>query len=102
MNTTFTRPTTISQEQYAEAYFAIDAETADHYLVYNDEDGEQALWVGRDEDSLSNSLECELKEVQVSGESGDWTGIEAYCFPTSESWNDLDLEALEEGRLRWR
>lgn len=98
-----TKPTKISKKQYKKAFFADNPETYDSFLVM--EDG-TSLWVGRDKDSTENSNpasnpDCYEKEVCVTDENGMDQWINAWCCPTSEAWNDLDLDALAEGRVEW-
>ena len=110
MFTQLTKPTTITQEQYDNATFAINRETAEHWLIYNDCNGnQQCLFVGADESSLSVSereiytgeLNAQVEAVDVIGTSGEDVEIEAIVFDVSESGAALDLDALAEGTIEW-
>jgi len=103
-----TVPTKITEKQYEDAFFFINKDTADHYLLYQDAYGvDRDLWVCRDENSLKNTNSENIQNLQkVKGqyftdENGELAAADGYIFPTSESLNDLDINALAEGRIEW-
>ena len=104
-----TKPIEITQEQYEKGFFAIDRKTADHYFI-NAAAG-ISLWVCRDLESLKNTNTAmrsgEMPSAEVNGvviinDSGVEEEIEAITYDTQDSWNDLDLDELAEGRITWK
>lgn len=101
-----TSPKTVTAKQYEKGFFAIDKDTADHWLILSDG---RRIFLGRDFDSLKNTEKAarsgsetwEVNGVDVDDENGNEVEIEAWIVPTSEAWNDLDLDALAEGRVEW-
>ncbi len=104
-----TEPTSITEKQYREAFFAIDRETGDHWLMWNDGQSSRVLFVGRDQGSLSQSesdlysgdFNAKITEVEVIGEAGEPHDIEAIVFLTSESGAGIELDELAKGRVCW-
>ena len=101
-----TKPRSITKEQYDRAFIFIDEKTANHYLLYHDGDGiENALWIGSDKDSLKTTVEDgvgqKVKGQFYTDETGSTSFADGYLFSTSKSYNDLDLDALTEGRIEW-
>jgi len=99
--------TTITEEQYEKAHFAIDKKNANHWLILADG---TCFFLGRDYDSLKNTERAvgfgdetwDVQAVIVSDENGNEEEVEAWIVPTDEAWNDLDLEAFADGRIEWR
>ena len=103
-----TKPTKITKEQYKKGFFAIDRQNADHWFVNHHDD--IRLWVGQYHESLINTnhdmLSGEMQSAEINGiividENGQEKEIEAITFDTKDSYNDLDLELLEEGKISW-
>lgn len=102
----FTSATKITEAQYEAAFIFINEETGDHYLIYQDENGiDHDLWIGRDNDSLKTTIQenvgQKIKGQFYTDETGSISAADGYIFSTSESYNDLDLDALAEGRIEW-
>lgn len=105
-----TKPTKITRKQYQDAFFFINGSNADHYIIWIDEYGiEKDLWVGRDESSLKNTASSvgrdgiqKIKGQYYTDENGYTATADGYVFSTSSAWNNLDIEALAEGRIEWR
>lgn len=100
-----TKKTKITKSQYQRAYFFI-SDTADHYLIYRNNDGiEKSLWVGRDRSSLKTTIDENIgRRVEgqfCTDENGKLFYTDGYMFPTSESYSNIDLEALEDGSIEW-
>lgn len=95
-----TIPTKITRNQYEAGFFAIDTETSDNYLFWENAAGEtKHLWV--DDDSPENYTDCEKQFINAIQENGSPEEIEAYILPTSQAFNEIDLEALENGKIEW-
>jgi len=106
-----TKPTMITEAQYTNAFFLIDENSADHYLLWTDDTGvDHSLYLIDDNDSLKNTIQ-EYKEKTtgfqkveghlVGDETGILNAVDGYIFATEFSYNDLDLEALAEGKIEW-
>lgn len=93
-----TIPTKVTESEYKAAKIAINKKNADHWLILADG---RHIWVGRDESSMKESTQFPVEKVWVTDEHGQDEQIKAYVFPTSECFNDLDLDALAEGEISW-
>ncbi len=102
-----TVPTKITKEQYEAAIFAKDVETGDEYIIWNG--GKNSLWVGRYNTPSDwacwipgpNNEDVTREEVTITDDTGSLSDIDAYVCPAKGIGNDLDLDALENGRIEW-
>lgn len=97
-----TTPTKITKKQYAAGYIAINIETAEHFFLNPSEN--IAVYCGTDFGSLENSLEdeeLERREEFLPDGVGSEDLKQCVIIPTNKGWNDLDLEALANGRIEW-
>lgn len=107
-----TIPTTITEQQYKDAFFFIDEETAYHYLIYFDQDGnEEDLWIGREDHSLGNTIDdykngdssiTKVSEQWITDENGMPTTVSGYKMPSDSGYMDIDLSALAAGIIKWK
>ena len=88
---------------------AVDRSNGDHWLfwatdgstVYN-----RRLWLCREQSALNENYESldwsEVQAVDVTDEHGNTIEIEAWTFKAKQrNVNELDLEALAQGNIRW-
>ena len=104
-----TVPTTITEDQYKAANFAINTENAEFWLMLED----QCIFLGVDQGTLKETIEdmnnhpmerhinAEKTIVTVVGTSGEAVEIEALVFSTSNAYGQIDLEELAEGNISW-
>jgi len=111
-----TKPIKISESEYRSCKIAVD-ENGDHWILKPN--GEH-IWVGKDESGVyeHGRYKCsayeqgkedaekhgiEHREICVTDEVGCPAWVMAYIYKTgSIHCNDLDLDALAEGRIEWR
>jgi len=105
-----TTPTKVTKEQYDNATIAINRQTAEHWLIYkNDNNDQQCVYVGKSDVSLRFSVhemyrgefDAQPKTVDIIDRSGKNVKIEAIVFDTRESGANIDLDALAKGEISW-
>lgn len=108
---TTTIPTTLTREQYSAARFAYvrkGGNKGDHWLL-SPELPNGCLWLSNDLNGLSHTKDMfdegkpqiKKENAYVQDEVGCEVLLPMFTFPTGNSLNDLDLEALAQGVIDW-
>lgn len=104
-----TKPTKITETEYKNSTIAIDEHTGDVWLKTKTG---ITLWVGRyTEDiepcqaDLTKMVDGDFlavrDQVEVVGESGEDVMIEAIVYDAENYYGKIDLDYLEEGKIKW-
>ena len=109
MTNLITVPTTISEAEYKNSKIAIDENTGDVWLKTKTG---TTIWVGRYSEDIEPCQADLTKivdgdflavrdQVEVVGENGEDVMIEAIVYDAENYEGKIDLEYLEEGKIRW-
>ena len=104
-----TIPTKITQKQYENATLAVDRSNGDHWLFWASDGStvyDKMLWLCRNQSALSENYadldRAEVQGIDVTDENGNLIEIEAWTFRAKQLHvNELDLEALADGEVKW-
>ena len=102
-----TKPTKITEEQYRKGFLAVNRQNGDIWFVNEHDD--IRLWLGQypedvsgyESDMMKGELNAQVEGVGVIGENGEEMDIEAIVFGVEDAPGRIDLEYLEEGKIRW-